>query len=44
MLAQIGEIQETVNVAKQMILWDHIIEVKGIEKWLLRGVAAAHHG
>jgi len=44
MLTKIGEIQKTVDATEQMVLRNHIIEIKSVEKWLLWGVAAAHHG
>jgi hypothetical protein len=41
--AQVGKIENTVDVAKQVILRDDLVEIERVEQLLLRLIVAAHH-
>ncbi len=43
MLAKLSEVEETINIAKQVILRDNIVEIKRVKQLVLRFVVAAHH-
>src|SRR5687768_5820498 len=40
---QLGQIEETINAAQQMIRRHVIVEIEGIEQLLLRAACSTHH-
>jgi hypothetical protein len=41
---QVGQVEETVDLAQQVILRHYIIQVEGVKEGFLRLIVAAHHG
>jgi hypothetical protein len=43
MPAQIGQIEETIDAAQQVIRRKVVVEIEGIEELVLRAACATHH-
>ncbi|MNU88845.1 hypothetical protein D3C71_786690 [compost metagenome] len=43
MLVQLAQIEELVDTAKQMVRWDVIFEIEGVEQRGLAGFLTSHH-
>jgi hypothetical protein len=41
--SEVGEIEDPVNVAKQVILRDYLFEIERVKQLVLRLVVASHH-
>jgi hypothetical protein len=41
---QITELQDPIDASQQVIPWDVIVQVEGVEELVLRAVSSTHHG